>query len=125
MCVCMCVCVCVCGLLLQLTLLDGFFTSKAMIITYSAVQRSKSIVHIQMLRPLFAAFLSGVSFCPLVNILHLSISIENTVPGNKGQNGFVVLQNLKHNYYCMKLMQSSRDLHPDICTHQTSSYFTV
>ena len=50
-----------------------------------------------MLGPLFAAFLCGVFFCPLVNISHLSTGVENTVPGNKGQNGFVVLQNLQQN----------------------------
>ena len=120
--VCVCACVCVCvwgggGLVLQLTLLDGFFTSKVITITYSAVQCFNSIVHIQMLGPLFAAFLCGVSFCPIVNISHLSIGVGNTVLGNKGQNSFVVLQKLQHNYYCMELMQSSKDLNPEICTH--------
>ena len=73
-----------------------------------------------MLGPLFAAFLCGVSFYLLVNISHLSIAVENTVLGNKSQNGFVLLQNLH-----MELMQSSEDLHTEVSTHQTVSSFTV
>ena len=65
-----------------------------------------------MFRQLFAAFLCGVSLSPLVNISHLSIGVENTVPGNKGRHGFVLLQNLQH---CMEPMQSSKDLHSPNC----------
>ena len=94
--VCVCVCVCVCVWVTASTDSPPWLLHLKSNITYSTVQCSNSKVHIQMLRPLFAAFFVWCAFL-FVGQHFTSIGVENTVPGNKGQNGFVLLQNNNNN----------------------------